>query len=192
MPRRGAYYTVKPGDTLDSIAAAWGVAPVDITAERLNGLVEPYRLTPGQKLFIPNGRKDLTRFLRKPDPAPGYDLAWPIVGKLTQGYSEGHRAIDIGSVYGAPVYAARAGVVIHAAWAKIGYGYTVIVDHGGGLTTLYGHLKGAWVHVGDHVKRGQLIGEVGSTGRSTGPHVHFEIRVEGVRVNPLNHLPPEP
>lgn len=192
LPRRGAYYTVQPGDTLESIATMWGVAPVDITAEPLNGLTKPYQLTPGQKLFIPNGRRDLTRFLRKPDPALGYDFAWPIVGTLTQGYGNSHQAIDIGSVYGAPVYAARAGVVVHAAWAKTGYGYTVVIDHGHGLTTLYSHLKGAWVHVGDRVQRGQRIGEVGSTGRSTGPHVHFEIRVNGARVNPLDYLPPEP
>jgi murein DD-endopeptidase MepM/ murein hydrolase activator NlpD len=192
LPRRGAYYTVKPGDTLESIAAAWGVAPVDITAERLNGLREPYQLIPGQQLFIPNGRKDLTRYLRKPDPAPGYDFAWPLAGAVTQGYSGRHRAIDIGTAYGAPVYAARGGTVVHDAWAKTGYGYTVIIDHGGGLSTLYSHLKGAWVHKGDSVKCGQLIGEAGSTGRSTGPHVHFEIRVNGARVNPLDYLPPEP
>ncbi|NOZ29799.1 MAG: peptidoglycan DD-metalloendopeptidase family protein [Chloroflexi bacterium] len=191
-PRRGALYTVRPGDTLESIAKAWGVAPVDITAEPLNRLSEPYELVPGQRLFIPNGRKDLTRWLRKPSPAPGYAFAWPLVGRLTQGYSARHRAIDIGSIYGAPVYAALGGVVTHAAWARTGYGYTVIIHHGDGLVTLYSHLKGAWVHEGDRVKRGQLIGEVGSTGRSTGPHVHFEIRVNGKRVNPLDYLPPEP
>ena len=191
-PRRGALYTVKRGDTLESIAKAWGVAPIDITAEPLNHMSEPYKLTPGQRLFIPNGRKNLTRWLRKPSPAPGYDFAWPLVGVLTQGYSAHHRAIDIGTVYGAPVYAARGGVVVHAAWARTGYGYTVIINHGGGLMTLYAHLKGTWVHEGERVRRGQLIGEVGSTGRSTGPHVPFEIRVNGRRVNPLNYLPPKP
>jgi murein DD-endopeptidase MepM/ murein hydrolase activator NlpD len=190
-PRRGAYYTVQPNDTLESIVAMWGVAPVDITAEPLNRLSEPYQLVPGQRLFIPNGRRDLTRFLRKPDWAPDYDFAWPMVGMLTQGYESDHQAIDIGSLYGAPVYAARAGIVFHAAWARTGYGYTVVIDHGHGWTTLYSHLKGAWVHVGDHVQRGQRIGEVGSTGRSTGPHVHFEIRMNGVRVNPLDYLPPK-
>lgn len=191
-PRRGALHTVKPGETLESIAQKWGVAPEDIIYEPLNHLRRPYELTPGQRLFIPNGRKDLTRWLRKPSLAPGYDFAWPLVGVLTRGYSARHRALDIGTVYGAPVYAARDGVVIHAAWARTGYGYTVIISHGNGLVTLYSHLKGAWVHKGDRVKRGQLIGEAGSTGRSTGPHLHFEIRVNGQRVNPLDYLPPEP
>ncbi len=191
-PRRGACYTVRPGDTLASIAKAWGVAPVDITAEPLNGLRQPYQLTPGQELFIPNGRKDLSRWLRKPRSVPGYDFAWPLVGTLTQRYSARHRALDIGTIYGAPVYAARGGVVIYASWARTGYGYTVIIDHGGGMRTLYSHLKGAWVHKGDRVRQGQLIGEAGSTGRSTGPHLHFEIRVNGRRMNPLDYLPPEP
>ncbi|GAB4514306.1 MAG: hypothetical protein Kow0047_26080 [Anaerolineae bacterium] len=191
-PGRGALVTVKPGDTIESLAQAWGVAPIDILSAPFNRLSGPEDLRPGMRLFIPNGKKDLTRWLRKPSPAPGYDFMWPIVGRITQGYSAGHRAIDIGSVYGAPIYASRAGVVVHAAWARTGYGYTVIIDHGHGMTTLYSHMKGAWVHVGDRVSQGQLIGEVGSTGRSTGPHVHFEIRVNGQRVNPLSYLPPEP
>ncbi len=88
------------------------------------------------------------------------------------------------------MYAGREGWVIRSGWARTGYGYTVIVDHGEGLVSLYSHMKGEWVNVGDWVERGQLIGEVGSTGNSSGPHVHFEVRVDGERVNPLEHLSP--
>ena len=86
------------------------------------------------------------------------------------------------------MYAARAGLVTRASWAETGYGYLVAIDHGEGYVTLYSHLKGAWVSQGQRVARGQLIGEVGSTGNSSGPHVHFEIRVNGVRSNPLDFL----
>ena len=183
---------MRPGDTLDAIAAMWGVAPADILEEPLNRLQGSSQLTPGHTLFVPNGRRDLRRWLRKPSPATGYPFAWPLVGTLTQGFSARHRALDLGTIYGAPVYAARDGVVIYAAWARTGYGYTIIIDHGEGFRTLYSHLKGTWVHEGDRVRRGQLIGEAGSTGRSTGPHLPFEIRLNGRRVNPFDYLPPEP
>jgi murein DD-endopeptidase MepM/ murein hydrolase activator NlpD len=112
------------------------------------------------------------------------------VGVITQGFSDGHLAIDIGAPYGSSVFAGREGQVIRSGWARTGYGHTVIIDHGQGLQSLYSHMKGEWVQVGDWVERGQLIGEVGSTGNSSGPHMHFEVRVEGERVDPLDYLPP--
>jgi murein DD-endopeptidase MepM/ murein hydrolase activator NlpD len=80
--------------------------------------------------------------------------------------------------------------VVRSGWARTGYGYTVIIDHDQGLLSLYSHMKGEWVGVGDWVERGQLIGEVGSTGKSSGPHVHFEVRVDGERMDPVDYLPP--
>ena len=82
--------------------------------------------------------------------------------------------------------------MVRAGWLFTGYGYSVIINHGNGLQTLYSHMKGPLVRVGERVKRGQMIGQVGSTGRSTGPHVHLEVRKNGVRVNPLPYLPPLP
>jgi len=188
LPVTGVYHTVQSGETLASIAQRYGVAEADILNYPLNGLSTPDDLQVGQKLIIPHGRKELSR----PTPQPSLDhpFAWPLVGVVTQPFSEAHQAIDIGAPYGSPVYAARAGRVVRSGWARTGYGYTVILDHGEGLQSLYSHMKGEWVRVGDWVERGQLIGEVGSTGNSSGPHLHFEIRVDGERVNPLDFLPP--
>jgi murein DD-endopeptidase MepM/ murein hydrolase activator NlpD len=187
LPVSGVYHTIEPGETLISIAARYGVAEVDILNYPLNKLERPDELLAGQKLVIPHGRQELAR----PTPQPSLDspLAWPLVGTITQGFSDSHRALDIGAPYGSPVYAGAAGRVTRFGWARTGYGYTVMVDHGQGLESLYSHMKGAWVQAGDWVERGQLIGEVGSTGNSSGPHVHVEVRVEGEQMNPLEYLP---
>jgi len=190
LPVKGAYHTVQEGETVDAIALAYGVRPTVIMDYPLNDLQPPYRLKEGQKLVIPGGRREL--YWPKPDLSPGSPFAWPVVGQITQGYSEKHPALDLGAPYGSPVYAAQAGTVTHSGWAKTGYGYTVILDHGEGMQSLYSHMKGTWVTVRQKVERGQLIGEVGSTGHSTGPHVHFELRVDGKRVDPSGYLPAAP
>lgn len=129
----------------------------------------------------------------KEAPAMGTgEFIWPASGRLTDrfGYSRSrgrtHSGIDIAAPTGTPVYAADRGTVTRAGWYG-NYGQTVIIDHGGGSrTTLYAHLSAILVKVGDVVERGQLIGRIGSTGRSTGPHLHFEIRQNGRAVNPMN------
>jgi murein DD-endopeptidase MepM/ murein hydrolase activator NlpD len=190
LPVRGAYVTVQPGDTVARLAERWGVAPADIRSYPLNALREGEEPRPGSKLVIPHGRRAIAP--APPAPAAGYTYAWPIRGVVTQRYWAEHRAVDLGAPYGAKVYAARAGRCISASWSEIGYGYLVIVDHGDGSRAYYSHLKGAWVQPGDWVGRGDLVGEVGSTGNSTGPHVHFEIRIGGAPQNPLDFLPPAP
>lgn len=99
-----------------------------------------------------------------------------------------HNGLDLAADYGTPISATGAGVVTHAGWKSGGFGYTVMVDHGYGFTTLYAHLSDWDVTVGQEVKRGDLLGWVGSTGSSTGPHLHYEVHEDGVPVDPSDYL----
>ncbi|PSB12034.1 peptidase M23 [filamentous cyanobacterium CCP2] len=103
------------------------------------------------------------------------------------GYTRFHSGIDFGADYGRPIWAAHIGVVIFAGWYG-GYGQAVIVDHGGGVTTLYAHASELYVDEGQTVQKGQPIAAIGSTGLSTGPHLHFEVRVNGEPTDPMNYL----
>jgi murein DD-endopeptidase MepM/ murein hydrolase activator NlpD len=118
-------------------------------------------------------------------------LIWPVSGPVTSGFGmrwgRMHEGIDIAVPSGTPVGAAAAGTVIYAGWLG-GYGNLVVVDHGGGLSTAYGHNSSLAVSVGQQVGQGQVIAYSGSTGHSTGPHVHFEVRVNGTAVDPLGYL----
>jgi murein DD-endopeptidase MepM/ murein hydrolase activator NlpD len=118
-------------------------------------------------------------------------LIWPVNAPLTSpfGWRWGrmHEGIDLGAAYGAPIAAAAAGTVIYAGWLG-GYGNLTVIDHGGGLATAYGHQSSIAVSGGEQVAQGQTIGYVGSTGHSTGPHLHFEVRVNGQAVDPLGYL----
>lgn len=130
-------------------------------------------------------------------PAGSGQLAWPADGPVTSGYGyrthpifgdrRFHAGIDIGAGYGAPVWAADAGEVVFAG-VMSGYGNVVVVDHGGGLATTYNHLSGFSVGTGQRVSRGQQVGSVGCTGYCTGPHLHFEVRVNGEPVDPMPYL----
>jgi len=118
-------------------------------------------------------------------------LIWPVNGPVTSGFGmrwgRMHTGIDIAVPTGTPVHAAAAGTVVYAGWMS-GYGYLVAIDHGGGLATAYAHNSSLLVTVGQRVAQGQVISLSGSTGHSTGPHVHFEVRVNGVAVDPLEYL----
>ena len=118
-------------------------------------------------------------------------LIWPVNGPVTSpfGYRWGrlHSGIDIGVPEGTPIHAAAAGTVVLAAWTG-GYGNYTCIDHGGGLATCYAHQSAYAVSTGAHVSQGQVIGYVGSTGHSFGPHLHFEVRINGVPVDPLGYL----
>ncbi|MGB9638368.1 MAG: murein hydrolase activator EnvC family protein [bacterium] len=128
----------------------------------------------------------------------GGRLFWPTTSSLITSYfgyrvhpiygtTRFHSGIDIGAPYGAPIYAAENGKVILASWYD-GYGYCIIIDHGDGVSTLYAHCSSIIVKQGQYVSKGQVIGYVGSTGNSTGPHLHFEVRINGNPVNPFNYL----
>jgi len=123
---------------------------------------------------------------------------WPVDGKLEGGFGgrrnpfggpgyEFHTGQDIEAPLGAPVVAGASGKISFVGWQN-GYGQLVVVDHGGGLTTRYGHLSHIDVDAGQQVSRGQLVGKVGSTGRSTGPHLHYEVRINDAPVNPIEYL----
>jgi murein DD-endopeptidase MepM/ murein hydrolase activator NlpD len=126
-------------------------------------------------------------------------LGWPSndSDRMTSDYGERihpisgkkhvHTGLDVGAASGTAVLAAENGVVIHSGWIK-GYGYTIILDHGDNMSTLYAHNSKLSVKAGDEVKRGQKVSEVGSTGNSTGPHIHFEVRIAGKAVPPLPYL----
>jgi murein DD-endopeptidase MepM/ murein hydrolase activator NlpD len=108
---------------------------------------------------------------------------------LTQGYYAYHRGLDIANAIGIPIAAADSGYVAYAGWDNTGYGYMLLINHGNGFQTLYAHLSQYYVDPGQAVARGQVIAAMGSTGNSTGPHLHFEIRYGGVQQNPLFYLP---
>jgi murein DD-endopeptidase MepM/ murein hydrolase activator NlpD len=135
----------------------------------------------------------------------GLRFIWPLSGQITQGfgptswtmeppghgYAHFHTGIDIAAAYGTQVHAAAAGVVIHTGWfsgGNWGYGNCIIIVHNGTISTLYGHLSGYAVSANQYVQQGQVIGYEGSTGNSSGPHVHFEIRINGNAVNPYAYL----
>ncbi len=139
----------------------------------------------------------------------GYEMAlreratvpslWPVAGSLESGFGgrrnpfggssmEMHTGQDIEAPSGTPISAAASGTVTYAGWMN-GYGQLVIIDHGGGLSTRYGHLSRIETSVGQNLLRGQLLGLVGSTGRSTGPHLHYEVRINDHPVNPRQYLP---
>ncbi len=123
---------------------------------------------------------------------------WPVAGTLESGFGgrrnpfggssyEFHSGQDIEAEWGAPVIAGAKGTVTFSGWQN-GYGQLVVIDHGGGLTTRYGHLSAIAASVGKLIQRGEFLGRVGSTGRSTGPHLHYEVRINDQPVNPLQYL----
>lgn len=121
----------------------------------------------------------------------GGQLAWPVRGSISSPfgmrYGRMHTGVDIAARHGAPIGAAESGRVVHAGWGG-GYGRMVDIDHGGGVVTRYAHMSSIAVSVGKNVERGELIGYVGSTGNSSGPHLHFEVIVNGRQLNPMNYL----
>lgn len=205
LPVTGLSHTVKRGDTLDKIAASYRAKSEDIL--EVNKLADGSALRVGEKIVVPDGIPPVTARpsapaisrpsglanlgnIFKSAPAASGNLNWPTISRRISQYFRGwrHTGIDVPAPAGQPIYAADDGVVITAGWSRGGYGIYVIVDHGNGLQTLYGHNSRNLVERGDRVARGQVIANIGSTGRSTGPHVHFEIRVEGDKVNPLDYL----
>jgi murein DD-endopeptidase MepM/ murein hydrolase activator NlpD len=198
-PVDGIYYTVQQGDTVEKLAKTYQTSADKIIGFEFNELEEPYTLTAGQQIMLPDGRKKvvpsnyypMTRVGRAPAGAPTGSgrFAWPTQGILTQRYWSGHLGIDVANRTGTPIRAADAGYVVMAGRDTWGYGNQVLIDHGNGYLTRYAHLNAIAVKAGQSVDKNQTIGTMGSTGRSTGPHLHFEIIYNQVRRNPLGFLP---
>lgn len=202
LPVTGTTHTIKSGDTLAAIASRYKAKQEDIL--EVNKLANASDLKVGTKLVIPDGIPpatstsapsrssgfaDIGSIFKPATPIAG-KLNWPTTSKKITQYFRGwrHSGIDIGNKNGQPIYAADDGVVITSGWNKGGYGYYIVVDHGNGLNTLYAHASQLYVKEGERVSKGDAIAAIGSTGRSTGPHIHFEVRVNGNRVNPLDYL----
>jgi murein DD-endopeptidase MepM/ murein hydrolase activator NlpD len=199
-PVDGVWYTVAKGDTVESLAKKYKTTVEKIIGFAGNELEEPYTLTAGQQLMLVDGRKQIVvpvnRYpMTMVGTAPKGALtgsgrfAWPASGMFSQGFWAGHSGIDIASRTGVPITAADAGYVRLAGRDTWGYGIQIVIDHGNGYMTRYAHLNSLNVKAGDSVKKGQVIGTMGSTGRSTGPHLHFEVLLNGVPRNPLGFLP---
>jgi len=214
-PVDGVYYQWAEGDNIESIAARFKADPEAILAWPGNhfDLTNPV-LEPGTWLMVPNGQREFRQWIIPVIPRGqagvsrelygagacegGYDGAygsggfiWPAGNRVLSGndYWSGHLGIDIAAGEGAPIYAADSGVVVFAGGAWGGYGNMVMIDHGNGYQTLYAHLSQVSTYCGRSVTQGTIVGYSGSTGNSTGPHLHFEIRYQGGFIDPWYVLP---
>lgn len=208
-PTDGVYYQWQEGDTLDSVANKFKANPDDILLFPGNNidLSNPV-INPGTYVMVPGGKRELVQWI-VPVVARGRsgtsgmsgascgdgffgsgDFRWPTANHFLSGYdfSSTHLGIDIAAGLGAPVTASDTGVVVVAGWSSGGYGNVIMIDHGNGYSTVYGHLSQINVKLCDGVTQGQLIGLAGSTGNSTGAHLHFEVRLNGGYVNPWDVL----
>jgi hypothetical protein len=201
-----SYYGVKPEEIIN-----W--PGNHLKAESIGDYAHP-NIEPGTMLFVPGGTRGLVDWsgplgLTRQNPGvakiygPGYcgtvidgavgtgSFIWPSDNHWLSGYdySTIHPAIDIGGALGDPIYASDGGVIVYAGWNDYGYGNVVVIDHGNGWQTLYAHQSALNVACGQSVYQGDVIGWFGSTGRSTGPHLHFGIMNDNGRVNPHDYLP---
>ncbi|MBI3380285.1 peptidoglycan DD-metalloendopeptidase family protein [Candidatus Gottesmanbacteria bacterium] len=195
-PVTGIVQKVGPGDTIYSLAKKYKSDAQKIVNFPANDFadLDTFALNIGQILFIPDGvmpeaapvyiAAQVPQFI----PGTGGKFMWPTQGIITQYPVSYHMAVDIANNAAPPVAAGDAGTVSFAGCIRYGYGCHVIINHADGYQTLYGHLQSYSVEAGDKVGRGQVIGKMGSTGRSTGMHLHFEVRQNGVLLNPLSFL----
>jgi len=208
----GVIHHVETGENLYRIGRRYGVPAKQIA--RANGVRDVTQLRIGQRLYIPGARRRLrasAQDLARPAPRStgesdemrararkaahqqtSLQFAWPVRGRLSSRFGmrrgRAHEGIDVAAARGTPIFAAESGRVIHS--GRLGsYGKVVIVKHAGAFRTVYAHASKLLVRKGEFVERGQKVAEVGSTGRSSGPHVHFEIRRSESPRNPLAFLP---
>ncbi len=186
---------VKPGDKL----LIPGVAAREAMARLEDRRKEEKRLAEERRRRLAAARAARLRQVAYRGGTSAKGFQWPLSHfKITAGYHDArywrrfrrvHTGIDLAAPQGTPIYAAKGGVVEVAGWSRVGYGYYVKINHGGGVETLYGHMSRIAVRSGQRVKQGSLIGYVGRTGFATGPHLHFEVRIGGRTRNPWSYLP---
>ena len=214
-PTDGILYEWEEGDTVETVAAEFEANVDDILSWSGNqlDLTNP-EIETGDVVMIPGGQREFQQWV-VPTYSVGGDgvlsslpsncvltdnsayyygtgfLIWPAANHFLSGndYWSGHLAIDIAAGLGAPIYASDSGIVTFAGWNSNGYGYVVMVDHLNGYSTLYAHLSQIAVSCGSGVYQGQVLGYAGSTGNSTGPHLHYEVRYLGGFLNPWTVLP---
>ena len=207
LPVSGLVHKVKRGDTISKLAKTYSTSAEKII--KSNKLKDDGSdIVIGEELLVPGGAKPAPKYTYTPPtrqysqlssisaPPPsagapaGSGYLWPTDAKrITQYYGWRHTGLDIGGPVGTAVYASKAGKVTRSqcGWNS-GYGCYLIIDHGGGVQTVYAHNSRLYVKVNESVVQGQTIAAMGSTGRSTGPHIHFEVRVNGRRMNPLKYI----
>lgn len=194
IPTKNKVYNVKAGDTLAKIAGYFKVSLSNLI--EINGLDDPDKIYKEQDIIIPvdMDRNRYTLASRNRNPAT---YIWPVQGIISSYYGwrihpirkkkQFHTGIDIAVPQGTPIYAAKTGEVIYSGWAD-GYGYLVIINHNDNSQTYYAHNLDLLVKKGDTVRQGKIISLSGTTGVSTGPHLHFEIRKNGRHLDPLQKL----
>jgi len=205
-PEDGVIHTIAKNDTIGSIAEKYQADEISII--EANADINPSSLAVGNNLFIPGGVPPAPKIVpvakspvaairnilspssepqRATDLEMSNTLLWPAKSRrINQYYSWRHRGLDIDGDVGDPAYAPESGKIEKSGWGT-GYGYHIIINHGNGIKTLQGHFSKLLVKVGDTVERGDQIAEIGSTGWSTGAHIHFEVIVNGVKVNPFTY-----
>ncbi len=195
----GIIHSVKVNETVTEVATKYEADWRDIVEFRANGLAgDPNNIQPGSLILVPGGKKVVP--VAPPPVRPGASdippasesgWTWPALGLLTSPFGPAHPlGIDVAASVGTPIYATNSGQVTFVGGNPCcSYGYHVIIDHGNGYETLYAHMSAFAVEPGAWVNSGDVIGYIGMTGRTTGPHVHFELRRNGVYQDPLNFLP---
>jgi murein DD-endopeptidase MepM/ murein hydrolase activator NlpD len=213
-PTDGIYYQLKEGDTLAKVAEKYKANPEDIISWPANKLDVTKPDTNGlEYVMIPGGSREITSWIKPLEYTSGSgatrviaggcqaaetgyvgtgSFIWPTYNHFLSGFdfSSYHLAIDIAALEGTPIVASDSGTVIYAAWNNTGYGNLIVISHRNGYETLYAHLSSIAVYCGEDVVQGQYIGAAGNTGKSTGSHLHFEIRLNGGFVNPWSVLGP--
>lgn len=217
LPVDGTYYQWSEGDTVEGVASFFKTSPEQILNFPGNPLDltdqdGDFGLQAGTWVVVPDGSRPIKDWgppaISRSNPAvarsygPGHcgeiysgafgtgAFIWPTTDRSISGYhySAIHPAIDIGGALGNPVYAADSGVVVYAGWSNYGYGNLIVVDHGNGWQTVYAHLDTIAVTCGQSVFQGGFIGGLGTTGNSSGPHLHLEIIYNGAKPNPMDYL----
>lgn len=198
LPVSGVAHKVESGDTIYSVAKKYQANAQAIIDFPFNDVGDNFALSTGQTLIIPDGAP-----AEKAKPAPTQYIAatqiadnnisnlgsakfsWPANGGISQYFSWYHPGIDVANLSGGSIHASDGGTVVIAGWPdNSGYGNRVVLDHGNGYKTLYAHMSAIYVSAGQKVGKGEVLGAMGSTGRSTGTHLHFEVIKEGAHVNP--------